>query len=317
MTTAPDPAAAARTWRRSQHRTQRWTQRWTQHGTQRWTPARDSRTSRGFSPAANAPNASSAPNAPGTPGRTLALLAAAAVALIAAFVLAPAPLAAIGGPHGLSSQPALRDAFSKAFLGYWKSGDRTFPAGMQDIVDYWFRFHLAKAAIAAGMLAVFVALAVRLWRVRVGLGVLMAILALFSAAMVAANVQGAAAPFSSLLSMLPTGTRQGDLATTVAQIEQHLAHYPHQTSAATPAVRVMVDDFGLYHAVLAVVAALVAVVLSTLSVMAWRRRTSRSMLWCAVLTAMTALAVLVVMAANISTAADPAPALLAFFQGGW
>ncbi|MEY9892523.1 hypothetical protein ABIA31_006200 [Catenulispora sp. MAP5-51] len=256
--------------------------------------------------------------APNTPVRTSALLGAAAVALIAAFVLAPSPLAAIGGPHGgFSSEQALRDAFSKAFIDYWKSGDRAFPAGMQDIVDYWFRFHVAKAAIAAALLAVFIALAIRLWRITAGLGVLMAILALFSAAMLAANIQGAAAPFSSLLSMLPTGTSHGDLGTTITQIDQHLAHYPHQTTAATPAVKVMVDDFGLYHAVLAVVGAITALVLITLSVMAWRRRANRSMLWCAILTALTALAVLVVTAANVGTAADPAPALLGFFQGGW
>ncbi|MEY9928636.1 hypothetical protein ABH926_003275 [Catenulispora sp. GP43] len=285
MTTAPDPAAAAR----PQHRI----------------PARSRRAPRGLSPS------------PGVSGRALAILGAAAVALVVAFVLAPAPLAALGPHGGFSGQQALRDAFSKAFVDYWKSGDRHFSPSMQNIVDYWLRYHVAKAVIAAALLAVFVVLGVLLWRVAVGLGVLMAILALVAAAMVAANVQGAAAPFSSLLSMLPTGPHHGDLATAISQIEQHLVRYPHQTSAATPAVQVMVDDFGYYHAVLAVVAAIVSGVLITLSVMSWRRRASRAMLWCAVLTAMTALAVLVVTAANISTAADPAPALLAFFQGGW
>ena len=249
------------------------------------------------------------------PAWALAALAATALALIAAFVLAPAPLAAATGPHGdFGSERALSNAFGKAFVGYWNSGDPHFPAGLQSIVDYWFRYHVVKAAAASALLAVLVVISVLLRRPA---GALVAVLALFAAALAMANVQGALAPFSSLLSMLPTGAPHGDLATAVAQIREHLAHYPNQGGQPAPAVKVMVDDFGAYHAVVAVAASLIAVILIALSVLSWKHRAQRGMIWFGIVFTLSSLAVLVIAAANIATTADPAPALLAFFQGSW
>ncbi|MBS2553647.1 hypothetical protein KGQ19_43025 [Catenulispora sp. NL8] len=249
------------------------------------------------------------------PARTLAALAATALALVAAFVLAPGPLAAATGPRGdFGSQQALGNAFGKAFVGYWNSGDPHFPAGLQSIVDYWFRYHVVKAAAASALLAVLIAISVLLRR---SAGALVAILAIVAAALAMANIQGALAPFSSLLPMLPTGAPRGDLATAVVQIREHLAHYPNQGGPPAPAVKVMVDDFGVYHAVVAVATSLIAVVLITLSVLSWKRRAQRGMIWFGIVFTLSAIAVLVVAAANIATTADPAPALLAFFQGSW
>ncbi|MGW3288598.1 hypothetical protein ACWDR3_28560 [Streptomyces sp. NPDC001002] len=279
------------------------------------------------------------------PRRALAVLVALAVALGAAFVLAPSRLAANGSDSGFAEQHDLVDALRPAFIEYWRSGDRGFPADLERVVDYWFRFHVVKAVLAAALLIVFVALGILLWKTflrssgpgargRVALAsgaVVVSVLALVSLAAVMANVQGAIAPFSSLTSMLPLGTPGGQLAGAIDQIRQGLANYPSTGGQNAVALQVMVDDFGLYHAVLAVMASVVAVVLIGLSVLAWWRfaapdasggtgfdgRTRRTMRWFGLLSALLAFAVIVVAVANTGTAADPAPALLDFYKGGW
>lgn len=272
------------------------------------------------------------------PGRALAVLVALAVALGAGFVLAPSRLAANGSEGGFSEQRGLVDALRPAFVAYWRSGDRRFPPDLERVVDYWFRFHVVKGVLAGALLIVLVALGVLLWRAFLRSGgprgrlalasaaAVTSVLALVSLAAVMANIQGAVAPFSSVTSMLPLGTPGGQLAGAVGEIRQGLAHYPDTSGRNAAALQVMVDDFGRYHAVLAVMASVVAVVLAGLSVTAWRRfaatdradgRTRRTMGWFGVLSALVALAFIVVAVANTGTAADPAPALLGFYEGGW
>lgn len=272
------------------------------------------------------------------PGRALAVLVALAVALGAGFVLAPSRLAANGSEGGFSEQRGLVDALRPAFVAYWRSGDRRFPPDLERVVDYWFRFHVVKGVLAGALLIVLVALGVLLWRAFLRSGgprgrlalasaaAVTGVLALVSLAAVMANIQGAVAPFSSVTSMLPLGTPGGQLAGAVGEIRQGLAHYPDTSGRNAAALQVMVDDFGRYHAVLAVMASVVAVVLAGLSVTAWRRfgaadradgRTRRTMGWFGVLSALVALAFIVVAVANTGTAADPAPALLGFYEGGW
>jgi hypothetical protein len=120
------------------------------------------------------------------------------------------------------------------------------------------------------------------------------------------------------------GTPEAGLADTLAQARQQLAG-SHRTSGYTPpALDAMVSDFARYHAVLAVVAAVVVVALLGLSVMLWRsfarvgsadRRTRRVLGWFGVCAALSALIVAVVLVANAGTATDPAPALLASLNG--
>lgn len=273
-----------------------------------------------------------------TPGRALAWLVALAVALGAGFVLAPGRLAANGSEGAFSGRHGLVGALRPAFIAYWRSGDRRFPPDLQRVVDYWYRFHVVKGVLAVALLIVLVALGTLLWKAflrsggprgRLALASAAAFtsaLALVALAAVMANVQGALAPFSSVTSMLPLGTPGGPLAGAVGEIRQGLAHYPDTNGRNTAVLRVMVDDFGRYHAVLAVLASVVAVVLAGLSVTAWRGfakvdaadgRTRRTMAWFGVLSALLGLALIVVAVANTGTAADPAPALLGFYGGGW
>ncbi|MFG1783873.1 hypothetical protein ACGFIU_15670 [Rhodococcus oryzae] len=274
-------------------------------------------------------------------GRTLALLVALAAALVAAFVVAPRTLAAIGPGVGFSDQSSLLDAVRETFVAYWSTGDREFSPGLEGVVDYWVRYHVAKGAIAAILLVALVVLGALLWKAfamaggtgavrRAALaagGALVTVLALFSLAVVMANVQGAVVPFSSLMSMLPVGETDGELADALGQVRQQLADSPNAGGDRTPpALDVMISDFSRYHAVMAVIAAMVAAVLIGLSVVLWKwcastessaRGTRRMLGSFAVLSAAVSLGMIVVGLANTTTAADPTPALLAFFDGGF
>lgn len=270
------------------------------------------------------------------PGRALASLAALVAGLAAALVVVPPRLAA----GDLADRGQLGAAFRAAVVEYWRSGDRNYPPALQRVVDYWFRFHLVKGGIAALLLVVLGVLTVLLWRTflqadglgtgsRAALasaGTAAPMLALFALVVAMANVQGALAPFSSLMPMLTEGTPDADLTSTLAQARQQLTG-SHRTSGHTPlALDAMVGDFARYHAALAVVCAVVVAALLGLSVMCWRsyarvrsadRRARRVWGGFGVFSALSSLMVAVVLVANAGTATDPAPALLAFFNGGF
>ncbi|MEW9531167.1 hypothetical protein [Microbispora sp. NPDC049125] len=199
---------------------------------------------------------------------------------------------------------------------------------------------MAKAVIAAVLLIVLVALAVLVWKafLRAGgrgagrraalasAGVLVTMLALSSLATVMANVQGAVAPFASLLPMLPAGAPGGELAGTLHQVRRRLAGSLITGDRIPPALDAMISDFSRYHVAMAVIAAIVAAALIVASVVSWRRfaatespgtRTKGLLGAFGVLSASLSPAVIVVAVANATTAADPAPALSAFFQSGW
>jgi hypothetical protein len=260
-------------------------------------------------------------------------------ALAAAFVIAPPRLAASGAAGDLADRGQLAAALRTAVVGYWRSGDRTYPPALQRVVGYWYLFHLVKGGIAALLLIGLVVLAVLLWQTflradglgmgsraaLVSAGTAVPMLALFALTVVMANIQGAVAPFASLLPLLMGGTSDPGLTGILAQARQQLAG-SHGTSGDTrPALDAMVSDFARYHVALAVVAAIVVVALLGPSVLFWRslarvgstdRRTRRVLGGFGVFSAVSSLIVAVVLVANTGTAADPAPALLAFLNGG-
>ncbi|WP_148089518.1 hypothetical protein [Kitasatospora cineracea] len=220
-------------------------------------------------------------------------LPAAAVLLAAAFFLAP-PLLVPGGfgdfPHG--------------FLTYWSSGRRAFSPGLQHLVDRQFHDHLVRVLIAVPLLAVLVALAKRFRRFRLLSGAL----ALVAAALLIENVQGVVSPFGTLLPLLAPGLAKPDRVALLAQVRDQLGH-----GQVSPALRVMLDEYVRWHMVKAVLCGLLAGALLGLSVAVWRRRHR----WYCLLTALSAAAALVVVAANVTTVADPDPGLLSLLQGDW
>ncbi|MEU4623894.1 hypothetical protein AB0G04_28460 [Actinoplanes sp. NPDC023801] len=259
------------------------------------------------------------------------LLIVLAVLLPVAFVVAP-PLVAGGRFTG---ERELAGAFGSAFTGYWRSGGGTFTPELRELIDYWMRYHLVKAVTAGILLVVLTVLGVRLWGAfaragrlgparRAALaagGTFVTVFALFSLGLVMANVQGMIAPFASLLPLLTDGSPGGPEAAALEQVRQGLA-----AGSASPALTVLIEDFARYHVAMAVIAAVVAAGLAAGGVLLWRRfaatprpdrRTRRVLASSGVLASLLPLLVAVIAVANTTTAADPAPALLALLQGGW
>ncbi|MER5712956.1 tat (twin-arginine translocation) pathway signal sequence [Streptomyces sp. NPDC042898] len=272
----------------------------------------------------------SLPRLTSAPRRQIGILAVVTAALLAAFFVVPNSLAHQGVDTG-----NIRAAFRSGMVGYWESGSQDFPRQLEAAVAFWFRFHLVKAGVSALLLAATVALGVvlrRQWRraavdrpgrvLLVPPALLVALLGPFALVGLVANVQGATAPFASLLPLLTNGGADGELATTLAQIRQQLADYP--AGAHAPALTAMVSDLALYHAVLAAMAALVTVALAAIAVVQWRQhratsdgRSRRAMKLGITVSVLLSGVVFVVALANTTTATHSAEALAGLFNGGW
>ncbi|AIY16378.1 tat (twin-arginine translocation) pathway signal sequence [Pimelobacter simplex] len=226
-----------------------------------------------------------------TSSRQLTVLGA---ALVAAVLVAPSLLATlvVGDYSGVG---ALRDGLPAAFAEHWRLGDGAVSHALGRSADYWATFHLVKAVAAALLLAVLVTALRRGRRRPPVLTAGLLLLTALAVVLVIANLQGAVAPVSSLLSMLPA-----DAVSAAAD------------ARGTDAFDGLVHDFAVYHAVVAVLAGGTTIVLAVMGVRAWRRR-GRPM---AVVAFSAALLLGVVALANVTTTADPEPALVAFLDAG-
>ena len=277
----------------------------------------------------------SKPEHPGRRGpshpRHLTRLTGAAAVLTAAALLVPFPLAAASSAGGYPGPDALREGVTTGFVRFWAAGTGALGPELTAAVDFWARFHVVKAALAGALLGVLLVLVPRLWRAsteaagrrRWGLRSLMPVTAsLLVLALLAlvANVQGALAPLSSVLGVLPLGAPTAELAAPVSQAREAIV-----TGSASPAAATLLDDFARYHAVMAGLGALVTVVLlvGTAAVLRRRFRTPRAdrAHRRALVTTGACLLVLaaffaVVTLANAGTARHPAAALVGFLDGG-
>jgi hypothetical protein len=254
-----------------------------------------------------------------------------AAVLVAAFVFAPAWLAATGSTTDLTSNGRLIAGFRSGFVAYWHSGDGVVEPGLKRVVDYWLRYHLAKGVLAAALLVVLIALGVLIWRAFLGArgyraaalaagGVLATGLAVLSLVAVMANVQGVVAPFGSLLPVL-FGTSDASLNAATAQAGQQLPEWSRR-----PALGPIMSEYVRYHAAMAVEGAIVVLVLAALTVMLWRRfagtdRTQRRvrhvLAGYGVFTPLLLLGSTLLVVANSTTTAHPLPGLEGLFAGGW
>ncbi|MGJ0118056.1 hypothetical protein ACQ7HM_02515 [Williamsia sp. MIQD14] len=264
-------------------------------------------------------------------GRLLGSRSLAVVALLLAIAFVVAPFWLTG--RGIPGEAALSRWAGDDFVAFWRAGDLTRAAGMSDLVDYWMRFHIVKA-VAAGLLVVVLAvLATRMWRSFVDgtvtvrrrrfagvAGTVAAAGGLGAVFLLMANVQGAIAPLSSALSLVPMSGRDPALRQVRGQVAQQLQAGDTSRSALAR----MIDDFGTYHAVLAVCAVVVACAAAVLAVIAARSflvtaRTDRSGRRATVLVGavfgLVGVGVAILAVANIGNAADPAHALLLFYTG--
>ncbi|MBT0566251.1 hypothetical protein [Williamsia sp. CHRR-6] len=239
----------------------------------------------------------------------IAALTALSGACAVAFVVAPGLLAG-SRPH---SSAALTGATGDAIAGYVAGGRSTLSADLSDLVDYWQRYHLIKAGCAGLALIAAAGIVVMLWRARragdatrtSGAGLIAAaVFAAVATVLLMANVQGALAPLASLLSMLPMS--DPTVTGTVVRLRAEL-------TGATPSapLSVLIDDFARYHLVLAIAAAVVALALGVIALRVWRH--ARLL---AVVPSLLGASTVVLVIANVGTAAHPAPALLGFLTGG-
>lgn len=248
------------------------------------------------------------------------VLAGVALLLAAAFVVAPVGLAGGGHGGGFFGSAELSRSVAGNFVAFWRSGGQALPAGMNDLVQYWLRYHVAKAVFAGLLLIVLAALVTRLWRRRsAGVAAATATAGGFGAALLLmANVQGAVAPLSSVLTLLPSGTDDPAVGMVKAQVVQQL----QARDTPRPALAYMISDFGTYHAVLAVSAVVLACVTLVLSVVVGRsfmtmarsdRAARRTKALTSAAFAIVGICVYVLAAANIGSATTPVDALLLFY----
>ncbi|MFB8247252.1 tat (twin-arginine translocation) pathway signal sequence [Streptomyces sp. NPDC055952] len=264
-----------------------------------------------------------------SPQRQISTLTALAGVVLLSFFFVPDALARTS-----VSTANVSDSFRRGFVVHWQSGSHDLPPQLETTVVFWYRFHLVKAGISALLLAVTVALGVALWRhFRQRPGgrsarrrhwlscVMVGMLGLFALVALMANVQGATAPFASLLPMLTTGGADGELAATLTQVRHQANAQP--SSGGSPVFAYMVREFAVYHAVLAAMSGVITCVLAGTSVMLWKRsrvsggQLKRSSATGAAVSALLAAGALVIALSNAANAANSPQALAHFFAGSW
>jgi hypothetical protein len=276
---------------------------------------------------------------PARGSRRLATLAVAAgVALLAVMVL-PFPAAGLWPGGGYSDVSTLSAVVGRGLVRFWEAGTADLSPELAASVAFWTRFHVVKAVLAVPLLVTSVLLGLALWRECVrsvgrgrrawfaAAGVLEAPLVLLAVLLVVANVQGALVPLSSALGLVDVRGPEPALATAVRGIKDSLG--TSTVVPASPARTRLLEDFAAYHRVMVGLGAIVTVGLVLVAARLWRRsrrtrsaqsgQSGQSARWVRLGGATAALVVAasfaLITAANLSTAAHPAPALLGFFQG--
>lgn len=247
----------------------------------------------------------------------------AAAALAIATITLP-PLAAEWSSSGRITITGIVETVSEGFTRWVASGAATPNAPLADAVTFWGVFHVTKAVLAIALLGTLVVVGYRMWTratlaetrttraAWITVGVLGAWLPVLALLIVLANIQGAVAPLSSVMSFLPISATPG-----VEQVRAELA-----TGAYGPVTGALVADFRNYHAALAVCLAVTIAGMGTAIVWMLVRRAQtprearlpRRILG----SGATALALLttalgLILLANLSTVAETAPALAGFF----
>jgi hypothetical protein len=255
----------------------------------------------------------------------------ASAALILAVFFAPFRLAAwpSGGYPDVS---VLSESMSSGFVQFWASGSGVLNPQLADAIDFWARFHIVKALLAAALLAVLVPLGSATWRRYVrsdslGRRLLLGVAGLTQAAfaflallILTANIQGAIAPWTSAMGLLPKASSDPALAVAIEGVSGDLAG-----GVSSPAADALLHDFVVYHAAMSVVGAATVIGLLAATFVVWRkrrataradRRKRRVLASASFAFVSTAALFALVTAANISTVVHPVPALLGFYGGG-
>lgn len=226
--------------------------------------------------------------------------------LTVGFFVVPPSLPHAPGGTWFATESGISRAAAAGFVEAWISPESQ-PASLTEVVEYWAGFHVTKALLAAFLLGAGVG-ALQHARSR-SARTLHGTVVGFSVVALMANVQGASAPLASLASMLPSREAGGKNTQVLASMHAALT----SPAPAWPRpLRALVEDFATYHWILAGVGAAVVTGLLYTAVRAIRQRQHFALL----LHTGCVVALLLIVAANVTTALDPVPALTAFL-GGW
>ena len=254
--------------------------------------------------------------------RTLVGLGVATVGLTAAAFLVPWHAASAITGLTWAGPDDLAGSVGHALVADWASAVPA-PGGhaasaLTDPTRFWRWFHIAKAVLALAALVSAVVLVSRARRARratsttarrlawASVTTVGSLVAALSVVLVLANVQGAVAPMSSVLSFLPMSGKSPELVNAVTDLNASIGS-GHPTSTAAAIIR----DFATYHAVVAVLLALVTVLAGVATVPVARARRWGSVVGLAATVSIFAVLTL----ANASTAVAPTPALQSFLAG--
>ncbi|MGW3966558.1 hypothetical protein ACWED2_42550 [Amycolatopsis sp. NPDC005003] len=253
----------------------------------------------------------------------LGLLLAAAAALVAAFMFAPAAL--LRPAFGAYDYAKLQETFGDALVEYWRSGTPAFPAHLTTLVDYWFQWHAIKVAISALSVIVFALLTTALWqrylRARpwyAAVATAAAVSTVLAMGVLMVNIEVTAVPLVGLLGLLPGTAADGKLTQVLREMHEGLTESagPH---AGSPALTVFLGEVERYHWVMVAISATLLVATGLASAYFWKRRSTsdpgaarvRFMhTTLGVITALTACLLLLLTAASVLSALEPATTLL-------
>ncbi|WP_152631134.1 hypothetical protein [Agreia bicolorata] len=251
------------------------------------------------------------------------------VLVAAALVLGVAAVPSLVAEWSSGGQLAIVGLPGQVSAGFelWITSGAAGPgAALSDAVSFWFVFHVVKAVLALGLLAALIVAGCHIWSraarasSSVGrslwalagvVGAWMPILALL---VVIANIQGAIAPLTSVLTFLP-----GDATPAIEQVRAELA-----SGTYSPATAALLEDFRVYHAALVVSLLVVVAGLVATTVMLWvqrarqpheNRRIRRILAAAGIVLPLLLPVFGLLLLANLDTVADTAPALAAFFDG--
>lgn len=259
------------------------------------------------------------------PPGTLAV-AIAAIALCATIAL-PATVANLLGSGSGVGIADLPHVVATEFTQWQVSGKATPPALLDAAAHAWGAFHAVKACASLVLLIALGMVGRHLWRawtrdltpggvaVVAAAGAWVAASAAVAGVVVVANLQGAIAPLSSLLSVAPSAAPSA-----AAEIASEI-----RAGTVGAATATLIADFRLYHAAFAgaALAALAATLAGMIRLMMLRRRMPAeplrlrlSLTLAATAAGAAVLGIAVLIAANVATAVAPEDPLAAFLTAG-
>jgi hypothetical protein len=259
------------------------------------------------------------------------VLTAAATLLLFAVFFAPFPLASLLPGVGFGNVGELSASMSSGFHSYWISGGIAFNTDLNSAVSFWEHFHAVKALLAGVLLFVLAQLAIQIYRSYVrasttgarlrlaAIGMVIAGAAFLALLILTANIQGIIAPWTSAMGLLPSAPQTPELAHTLNEVSLTLETQPDATSLTA-----LTDAFSRYHFSMILVGLATIVGLLAVIYFLWRSRSrmpkeqrrQRRVLSLSLLMVLTVIGFFaLITAANISTVADPVPALIGTFNG--